>query len=102
VKSFRITSDKRGFRVTGPKVDCAMRWDKVHRITAWKVDLLTFDEIVLRVDDGAAAIQLTEEADGFDAFRVLMEQSLGVDDAWWAVVAQPAFAPCPTTVFERP
>ena len=80
-----------------------MPFGDVVTIRAEKADLFGYDLIcVIFENAGGEFIEVTEEAFGFSNF---MEQVLnrfsGSDAHWWKKVAFPAFAPCPTVIWEK-
>lgn len=77
-------------------------WSEVKRITAYKIDHLTVDEI--RVDfalqDDITRI-ITEECAGFDALMLELVRRFPSVSGWHGRVVQPAFASCVSILYER-
>ncbi|MBZ2210103.1 hypothetical protein [Massilia soli] len=83
--------------------DVSFTWDEVNAIKAYKIDLLTWDEIRVVVSFGRpeTVIELSEEQEGFEAFIRTAEQKLSFPKGWWERLAKPAFETCETTLFRR-
>ncbi len=93
--------DDAGFNCAGESPWRAT-WPEVKRITAYKIDLLTVDEI--RVDfalqDGMTRV-ITEESPGFEGLMLELARRFPTASGWHGRVVQPAFAPCVTVLYER-
>ena len=76
-------------------------WLEVKRITAYKIDRLTVDEI--RVDfalrDGSTRV-LTEESPGFDELMLELARRFPTVSGWRDRVVQPAFATSISVLYE--
>ena len=81
---------------------CVMRWDKLVKISVYKLDLFTIDEIrLVFVADSCGPIQISGEHQGFpQLFAALQERIPGFLDSWGRVM-QPAFARNETTLFPK-
>ena len=90
-----------GFTCTGASPWRAT-WLEVRRITAYKLDRFTVDEI--RVDfelqDGVTRV-ITEECSGFEGLMLELVRRFPTASGWHGRVAQPAFAPSVSVLFER-
>jgi hypothetical protein len=77
-------------------------WTEVERITAYKIDRLTVDEI--RVDfvlqDGITRV-ITEECVGFEPLMLELARRFPTVSGWRGRVVQPAFAPSVSVLYER-
>ena len=80
-----------------------MRWDELVKISAYKLDWLTIDEIrLVFVADSGGTMQISEEHQGFpQLFEALQEHIPGFLDGWGQVM-QPAFARNETILFAKP
>ena len=77
-------------------------WDGVEMIVAYKVDLLTTDEICLDIFYGNLQITFTEETPGWYLFiKKLGSVFPSIPSCWDAVIAQPAFAENRTVLYRR-
>ena len=106
---FEIASDERGFAVislkdkTSPKL--SLNWEEIQKITAFKRDLWSVDQICLfiaRADE--TGIELNEEMKGWSGFIQALPQflpSCKPFENWFQTVAFPAFAANPTELYNR-
>ncbi len=80
-----------------------MPWDAIVRITGYKVDLLTVDEIRMEVAlSTGTSVVYSEESPGFGALMVELEHRFPSVVGWHAKVAHPAFAASTTVLFNAP
>jgi hypothetical protein len=81
-----------------------LRWFEVERVSAYKVDCLTYDMIWLAFERRGhrEALHIQEEAEGFqDLMSALGEAFPEIIQEWYFNVMQPAFAENLTILFER-
>jgi hypothetical protein len=81
-----------------------VRWFEVERVSAYKVDCLTYDMIWLAFERRGhrEALHIQEEAEGFqDLMSALSEAFPEINPEWYFNVMQPAFAENLTILFER-
>lgn len=83
--------------------DVSFTWDEIDAVKAYKIDLVTTDEIRLLVGFGSPEklVELSEEQEGFAAFIRIAERRLSFPEGWWDRLVKPAFETCETTLFER-
>jgi hypothetical protein len=99
-----IRADEDGVAVTLGAENRRVAWKDVGRIVAWKRDLLTTDEILLRIDSADTpdqSLTLSEEWPGFTTLFGPMERILGVSPAWYREIMTPAFEPRPRILYDR-
>ncbi len=95
-----IEFDRHEVRILPPS-EQRMRWDHVHRIVAYKIDLLTYDEIRIRLESAdERAVVVSEESPGFDAFMDELVLRYPMASDWHAKVSQPPFAESRTIIFD--
>ena len=84
-----------------PPTEQRMRWEKIHRIVTYKIDLLTYDEIRVQLEgsDGSVIV-VTEESPGFASFMAELVHRYPSASDWHAKVSQPAFAENWTVLYE--
>jgi len=77
-----------------------MRWDEIAKISAYKLDLLTTDEIrLVFVSHNGSSMEISEENEGFpELFEMLEGRIPGFVDGWGSVM-KPAFARNETVLF---
>lgn len=78
-------------------------WADIRVVTAYKIDLLTVDEIRMVVKFGTSdqVLELSEEQEGFEEFVRAAEVRLSFPSDWWERLAKPAFERAETTLFQR-
>lgn len=96
----QIDLDPTGFTISGQSI----RWQDVTKIVAYKRDCFGTDLICLLIATQAPAIEINEEATGWQPFLDAAQQNLpGMVpfETWFPQVAFPAFELNPTTLFAR-
>jgi hypothetical protein len=79
-----------------------IRWDEVKEIYAYKLDLMTIDEICFDIVLSETVITLSEEIEGWQIFTDKLETVVtGFDKEWFAKVVYPAFKTNYTRVYYR-
>ena len=99
-----ITAGSTGFSLTVARESGAIPWVSVRKVSTFKRDLHTCDQIVLLIEVshlGDPIVELTEECPGFASLFGPMEQVLGVDPSWYLEIMTPAFAPTPRCIYLR-
>ena len=83
--------------------EVSFTWDEIEAVEAYKIDLITTDEIRVLVSFGrpVKVLELSEEQDGFNAFIRTAERKLSFPEGWWERLVKPAFETCETTLFSR-
>lgn len=80
----------------------SVAWSSVHSIKAYKLDLVTVDEVRLFVAyDGGHTVELSEEQDGYETFIAKAEHRYGFPEGWWTKLVHPAFKRNEMTLFYR-
>ena len=95
-----LAFDDTGFSSNG-KPSWRAAWSEVRRITAYKIDLFTVDEI--RVEfalQSGDALVIAEESPGFEALMLELVQRFPSATGWHGKVVQPAFASRVTVLYE--
>jgi hypothetical protein len=87
-----ITIVDDGFTIGGDRT-AHVRWDEITKISTYKVDLFTYDQVCVGVHTfrSANCIELQEEWEGFLALTEELERRFNIDKDWWSKVALPAF-----------
>jgi hypothetical protein len=81
-----------------------VRWASVRRITAYKRDLITTDEIRLAFETDEllpGSVEVSEEYGGFQEIFGALERELGVSPKWYWEIMVPPFARSEQVVYER-
>jgi hypothetical protein len=84
---------------TGPE---KIKWNEIVRLTAYKEDLMTFDEMRMDIFYNDRQFTITEETPGWFQF-ILKTKSVfpTIPEAWDIEIIFPAFAPNFTVLYER-
>lgn len=77
-------------------------WLEVERLEAYKIDLLSVDEVCLDIVLSNSVITITEETDGWNNFLLqLHEQFPRIEKDWYPKIIQPPFQTNYTVLYER-
>lgn len=95
-----ITFNDLQFKVGRPNSN-QLAWSDVEKITAYKIDLLTSDEIRVQFDHSNGSIVVTEKSQGFSKLMQEVVRRFPTAKDWHAKVSQPAFSSCETTLFNK-
>jgi len=97
-----VSFDENGFWRPGPNA-FTVGWADVRRITGYKIDMFTWDEIRMNFDVATGmTVVVTEESPGFTEFMEEVERRFSSVNGWHSKISQPAFAPCTTVLYESP
>jgi len=99
-----LSADDQGLEVRRGTSIIRVAWSDVSRISAFKRDRFTTDEIILRVESSSPAGQplaLSEEWPGFASLFGPLERALGVSPAWYIDIMTPAFEATPRLLYDR-
>lgn len=93
-----LEANDKGF---GHRGDPLIPWSAVRRIIGFKLDLLTTDELRIRVESTGEVpvFEASEEQDGFETFVTHLEQRFCLLEDWRGKVLTPAFARNETVLF---
>jgi hypothetical protein len=99
-----VRFDTEGFAIEAyEKQPVFIRWTEVKEVCGFKRDLFSVDEIRLGfrygVEDSFTSVG--EDDISFKDFRSEVERRFGLDEAWFARIAQPPFAENRTTLWQR-
>ncbi len=88
----KLTLIDDGFTIAGDRTGY-VRWDEITQISAYKVDLYTYDQVCIGIHTfkSANCIELQEEWDGYNLVVAEIERRFCIADGWWQKVAFPAF-----------
>jgi hypothetical protein len=83
--------------------EVSFTWDEIDAVKAYKIDLITTDEIRVFVSFGRPekVLELSEEQEGFETFIRTAERKLSFPEGWPERLVKPAFDKCDTTLFRR-
>lgn len=82
--------------------DSVIRWEDIERITAYKRDCFTIDQVWFEIDTKDGKRFLNEDVPGFWSVVESMPSHLPTFKSdWWDAVIQPAFTENRTVIYER-
>jgi hypothetical protein len=77
-------------------------WSQIDRITAYKADLSTYDEIRLNIEFGGSAFIFTEDTPGFFQFVLKTKKVFpSIPEDWDTKIINPPFAANEMVIYER-
>jgi hypothetical protein len=91
-----------GFKVNSNEEITQFIWSEVEKLTGFKVDRLTTDDICLKIESYEKMAYVTEDFAGWQIFmnRLLIEFPQ-IDKNWEGIIANPAFERNQTELFNR-
>ncbi len=94
-----ITTSRDGFSVD----EISVTWSQIVSITAYKLDLLTYDMLCfdVEIEGRPPHIRLTEEWPGFKELSDELESRFSFAEGWWDSVVKPAFKTNETRLYHR-
>lgn len=91
-----------GFVIRLDDTEKRISWNEITHITAFKIDLMTTDEICVEVKMNDTSFVLTEGSPGFDYWLTKMEENLeNVNEEWYAQVTKQPFETPPTLIYQH-
>ena len=91
-----------GFRIIKKNNQIEINWAEIKEILAYKVDLLTVDEIRMDIITNSATVTISEETPGYLYFKEKIKLIFpDLDKNWESKVLKPAFAENITTIYKR-
>lgn len=102
-----IRCDEIGFAITQTRAAspvASLKWNTVKTILAYKRDVYVCDLICLGFTTSDGTIEVNEEMQGWSQLVEKLPNVLPGTPPfsdWWERVAQPPFAPCVRTLFQR-
>ena len=99
-----LVIDAAGFSFrSGDESTVQVDWAAIVRVVAYKLDLLTTDEVRLEIALQYAPYEVTvsEEQPGFGAVAAEMEKRLNFPAGLWEAVVKPAFQANETVLYPR-
>jgi hypothetical protein len=98
----KIELTETGFKVNYDEEITQFLWSEVEKLTGFKVDRLTMDDICLKIESNDKTAYVTEE---FKGWRIFMNRLLNefpqIDKNWEGIIASPAFERNETELFNR-
>ena len=98
----KIELIENGFQVNFDEEITQFKWSEIEKLTGFKADRITTDDICLRIDFNNKILYLTEE---FKGWRVFMNKLLNefpqIDKNWEGIIATPTFETKETELYNR-
>jgi hypothetical protein len=92
-----ITVDDTGFSSGSRRVD----WASVQSVSAFKRDMLTFDDVWFQVEAAGEPVLVCEEQPGFATMEAALSREFPSVATWRELVIKPAFAENFTVLYRR-
>lgn len=100
--SIVVDSDAVGFVIDLKAEHCFVKWADIESIVAYKVDLLTTDEVCVDITFDGRTIVVSEEIKGWDIFINQLKSALRLNNENWEnIVVQKPFEHSPMIIYER-
>lgn len=75
-----------------PNNDCKFYWDKIHMITAFRKDLITYDDVYLSIEHEFDVFNISESYPGWLRFKEEISNRYSLTDPkWFEKVVNPNF-----------
>jgi hypothetical protein len=101
-KTQKIELTENGFQIIYNKDFIQFEWKEIQRLTGFKIDKLTIDDICLKIESENNIFSVTEEFVGWRLFinQILIEFP-EIDKNWEGKVALPPFERKETELYKR-
>ena len=98
----KIELTENGFQVNNDDEITQFQWSEIKKLTGYKVDRFTTDNICLEIDSNITTSHATEEFEGWRIFinKMLIEFPQ-IDKNWEEIIAKPAFERNKTGLYNR-
>jgi len=98
----KIELTENGFLVNYDEEITQFQWSEIEKLTGFKVDRLTTDDICLKIESNNKTSYATEEFQGWRNFmnKMLIEFPQ-IDKNWEGIIAKPAFERNETELYNR-
>jgi len=98
----KIELTENGFQVNYDEEITQFQWSEIEKLTGFKVDRLTTDDICLKIESNNKTSYATKE---FEGWRIFMNKLLiefpQIDKNWEGNIAKPAFERKETELYKR-
>jgi hypothetical protein len=91
-----------GFRIVLDKEVNEFEWTEIEKLTGFKVDRFTIDDICLKIESNNKISYATEEFEGWRSFmNKLLNEFPEIDKNWEEIIANPTFERKETELYNR-
>jgi hypothetical protein len=98
----KIELTENGFRVNINEETSQFQWSEIEKLSGFKVDNFTTDNICLKIEFNNKVEYLTEEYEGWRNFmNSLLNEFPQIDKNWEGVIAKPVFERKETELYNR-
>ena len=98
----KIELTENGFQVNYDEVITQFQWLEIEKLTGFKVDRLTTDDICLKIESNNKISYVTEEFEGWRIFtNKMLNEIPQINKNWEGIIATPAFERKETELYNR-
>ncbi len=98
----KIELTENGFLINYDEEITEFQWSEIEKLTGFKVDRLTVDNICLKVESNNKTAFATEEFNGWRNFiNKMLNEFPRIDKNWEGIIAKPAFERNETELYNR-
>ena len=98
----KIELTENGFLINYDEEITEFRWSEIEKLTGFKDDRLTVDDICLKVESNNKTAYATEEFIGWRNFiNKMLNEFPQIDKNWEGIIAKPAFERNETELYNR-
>jgi hypothetical protein len=98
----KVELTENGFLVNLDDEITQFQWSEIEKLTGFKVDRLTIDDICLKIESNKKTAFTTEEFEGWRNFmNRLLNEFPQIDKNWEGIIAKPAFERKETELYNR-
>jgi hypothetical protein len=98
----RIELTENGFNVNYDEEITQFQWSEIEKLTGFKVDRITVDDICLKIESNNKSAIVTEEFQGWrDFMNKMLIEFPQIEKNWEGIIAKPAFERKETEIYKR-
>ena len=98
----KIELTENGFQVNYDEEITQFQWSEIEKLTGFKVDRFTTDDICLKIESNNKTAFATEEFQGWRNFmNKMLNEFPQIDKNWEGIIAKPAFERNETELYNR-
>tara|TARA_R110002050_G_scaffold87769_1_gene185732 strand:- start:70 stop:411 length:342 start_codon:yes stop_codon:yes gene_type:complete len=91
-----------GFKVLNDEEVTEFKWSEIIKLTGFKIDLITIDQICLKIESNDKISYATEEFEGWRIFVIkMLNEFPEIAKNWEGIIAKPAFETKETELYIR-
>ncbi len=98
----KIELTENGFEINCDQKIIKFKWSDIDKLTGFKVDRFTIDDICLKIESNNKTAYVTEEFQGWRNFiNKMLVEFPQIDKNWEGIIANPAFERNETELYNR-